>query len=493
MEIEKLDIAGAVASGIGSLNLLLGRNGAGKSRFLRKLDQGLSKDEQFNVRYVSPERAGVFKRNGSVITNMENSDSWLREVRRKNQAENFKAASAQLLRDVETAYLRRLQDTPEIRLDPSKNFYTDRLERVNRLLPNIRIEQEKSDFVFKTLTGELVLPDQISSGESESVSLATEIMFFFETLDNSKFNVLLLDEPDVHLHPDLQARLIHFLIQQIEELSEAERSHVTVLIATHSTPLISAAATSDFVKIGTKNFDDDFVEFRQLDENVKKVAPFFGHPLSLSLSNDIMLILEGEDDERVWQQASRSSNSKINVFPVLAQSVDAQGDMEQFCEKLLSAIYDNPVAYSIRDGDGVTEDLNPVGSVVRFRLQCYAIENALATDECLALIGLTWGKFQQRAENWIQKNDKHRDVDLIKMLISSDDRLRHQKIKKIRQLICSIAGSNKPWEVVLGQSIAALSAQTIINSGPHLSAYLGNALVKTIIISPSHIGAEISN
>lgn len=485
MEKNELSVPGAMALGIGSINLLLGRNGAGKSRFLRKLDEGLSGDNHFSIRYVSPERAGVFRRNGSVITNMEQSGDWLRQVRRKNQADNFKAASAQLLRDVETVYLRRLQDTPAIRLDPSKNFYIDRLGRINGLIPNIRIEQEKSDFVFRTLSGEVVAPDQISSGESESVALATEIMYFFDTIDPAKFNVLLLDEPDVHLHPDLQARLMHFLIRQIDELTEVDRQRVAVLIATHSTPLISAASASSLAKVGTKCFDNDVVEFRLLDENVKKVGPFFGHPLSLSLSDDVILILEGEDDERVWQQASRSSRSRIKVFPVLAQSVDVQGHMEHFCERLLSAVYDDPRAFSVRDGDGIEGKLDSIGSVVRFRLQCYAIENALVTDECLAVLGVTWNEFREKALAWVERNSDHRDKELICDLVQCENRMRHKKIKSIRQLICGIAESNKPWETVVGQSIAALRMEDLVENGNRLSAYLGVPLVQTIVCPPA--------
>jgi len=487
---NELRVAGAIATEIGNINILLGRNGAGKSRFLRKLDEAFTNDENVNARYISPERAGVFQRDGSVLTQMERNVTWLSQVRRKNQADNFKAASAHLLREVETAYLRRLQDTPEIRFDPSKDFRTDRLERINSLIPNIIIEQEGSNFVFRSLSGELIAPDQISSGESESVSLAAEIMYFFETLDFNKFNLLLLDEPDVHLHPDLQARLVYFLIQHLEDLSEDNRNSVAILIATHSTPLVSVFASSDIARIGTKKFEDDLVQFKLVDENIKKAAPFFGHPLSLTLSNDVMLILEGEDDERVWQQASRSSNCRINVFPVLAQSVDVQGDMERFCETLLTAIYDHPIAYSIRDGDGVIEELEPIGPVIRFRLRCYAIENALVSDECLALLGCTWAEFQQLANAWLTQNSEHRDAELMRQLIQSDDRLRHQKIKKIRQLICGIAGSNKPWEVLIGQSIAQLRAEHIVDEGFHLVSFLGVELVNTIVAPPTDTDSD---
>lgn len=484
MDRNELRVEGAIATDIGNINILLGRNGVGKSVFLRKLDQVFTKDEEVNVRYISPERAGIFQRNGNILTNMEQDDTWLGTSRRKNQAGNFKQASANLLREAEMAYLRRLESTPDIRLDLSKDFRTDRLERINSLIPNIRIELEGSNFVFKSLSGESIPPNEISSGESESVSLASEIMYFFETLDLKKFNLLLLDEPDVHLHPDLQARLVYFIIHHLEELTVVERNSVAILIATHSTPLVSAFSSNDIVRIGTKKFEDDLVQFNSIQENIKKAAPFFGHPLSLSLSNDVMLILEGEDDERVWQQACRTSNCRINVFPVIAQSVDVQGEMERFCETMLTAIYDDPIAYSIRDGDGKTTELEAIGSVIRFRLHCYAIENALVSDECLSSLGCTWEEFKKLANTWLKENSKHRDVELIRQLIGSDDRLRHKKIKKIRQLICGIAGSNKPWEVLVGQSIAKLRAEHIADEGFGLSSFLGSGLVRTIVDPP---------
>lgn len=173
------------------------------------------------------ERAGVFQRDGNIMNNMERNPQWLRGTRRKNQADNFKSASANLLRDIETSYLRKLQDSPEIRQDPSRNFRIDRLDKINRLLANLSLTQEGSDFVFRNSTGELVQPDQISSGESEAVSLAAELMHFFENANPTKFNILLLDEPDVHLHPDLQARLAKFLIALVEELDRRANKKVT--------------------------------------------------------------------------------------------------------------------------------------------------------------------------------------------------------------------------------------------------------------------------
>lgn len=285
MKVSELSGQTARLSGLNNINILVGRNGAGKSRFFRDIDEMASRSTQlFYVRYVSPERAGSFKRDGNVLTNMSNDPEWLRHTRAVNQASDFKAASAMLFREAETLYLRRLARTPEIRLDPTRNFETDRLSKVNQLLTNISLEMGNADFEFRSLlNGETIAPQQISSGESEAVALAAEILYFFDTIDPAKFNVLLLDEPDVHLHPDLQARLGKLIISMLDEFKDHADS-IAVCISTHSSPLVCSLAASPYVSIGTKSFAVDIVELKPASAELRKIAPFLGHPLSLSLS-----------------------------------------------------------------------------------------------------------------------------------------------------------------------------------------------------------------
>jgi AAA ATPase-like protein len=481
MKNSTLEFRNVKANGLKRINILLGRNGSGKSRFLREIDQYASKSEDYFIRYISPERAGVFKRDGSVMTNMESSTNWLSDVRRMNQAQNFKAASANLLREVETAYLRKMQDDPKIRFDQTKNFRRERLESINGLLANLTICQEGSNFVFRNNDSKEIQPDQLSSGESESVALAVEIMYFFDNIKKDKKNILLLDEPDVHLHPDLQSRLAYFLINLVDGLDKKSKDDFLVILATHSTPFICALSQSDATAIGTKDFDLNEVSFVEISNQVKNIAPFFGHPLSLALSHDIMLILEGEDDERVWQQAARTSQGRIKLFPVVANSVAQQTQLEKFTADLLNSLYDEPRAYSLRDGDGIPEHLNPVGSVVRFRLQCYAIENLLLTDQALQKLGQTWKSFRTLAVTWLVTNEDHKDSDTIRELIDSPDRLRNTKIKSIRQLICAISNSRKPWEVIVGQAIGSLNVFDLPQGANDLPAFIGLKATRTLL------------
>ena len=81
MKISELKGQTAHLAGLNNINVIMGRNGAGKSRFLRDLEAVMSQNGPlFYVRYVSPERAGTFKRDGNVLTNMsdKHTATWYR-------------------------------------------------------------------------------------------------------------------------------------------------------------------------------------------------------------------------------------------------------------------------------------------------------------------------------------------------------------------------------------------------------------------------------
>lgn len=171
---------GCRITNIDTLNIVIGRNGAGKSRFLRSINEYLYNINDYNVRYVSPERAGTFKRERHILMQMENDPHFVYNNHNKNQASNYKSVSANLFRDLEIAYLRKMQNDPNLRADVSKTFTSDRVSKINSLFNNTYMKEVSSSFEFYTLSDDLKLePDQISSGESEAVSLCSEIMYFF--------------------------------------------------------------------------------------------------------------------------------------------------------------------------------------------------------------------------------------------------------------------------------------------------------------------------
>jgi hypothetical protein len=150
---------------------------------------------------------------------------------------------------------------------------------------------------------------------------------------------------------------------------------------------------------------------------------------------------------------------------------------------MLTAIYDDPIGYSIRDGDGKTEALTHSGPVKRYRLKCYSIENALLTDECLTTFEqASWATFCDEAGVWLANNPGRRGAPEISALIQSEDRWRHKKIKDLRLTICDILGSKKPWEVHVGQALGLLFLEpnTIQRGATSLVEYMGIELLTAL-------------
>lgn len=467
-------------SNIDTINVIIGRNGAGKSIFLRSIYNYLYNDDNYNVRYVSPERAGTFKREGYIITQMESDPHYLFNNNNKNQVGDFKSISANLFRELEIAYLRKVQSDHELRSDLGKNFSTKRVSKVNSLFNNIYIKESGSGFEFFSLSDDSkISPDNISSGESEVISLCTEIMYLFDTIDFSKINILIIDEPDVHLHPDLQCRLTRLLTSMIEEYHHL-KNIFHIIISTHSSAMVSSLIDCEYCSVGTKNFNSELVVLGKFSNAIKRLGPLMGHSLSLYLSNDLPLILEGDDDDRVWQQVCRTSQGKIRLFPVVASSVSVQTNLEHSCNELMSALYDSPKAISIRDGDGIDrESLEDIGIVKRFSLNCYEIENLLVTDECLRSMGHDWNAFTDKASIYISQMEDGKQKELLSKLIESDDRLQNIKIKSIRNLVLAVCDVSKPWEVVVGQTISSILCDDEYKSGMMLD-FIGKNFLKEV-------------
>jgi hypothetical protein len=68
---------------------------------------------------------------------------------------------------------------------------------------------------------------------------------------DKELNVLLLDEPDAHLHPTLQGHLIHKLGQLARE------NHKQVLLATHSTTILSETKVEQVFRMEDRNYLTD--------------------------------------------------------------------------------------------------------------------------------------------------------------------------------------------------------------------------------------------
>ena len=451
-----LEVGGYRLENLDRINILLGRNGSGKSTLLRAIDSG-STPAFYVKKYISPERTGNLTYNPNTESNIQGDVNWLKAVRRSNQVPGFKEQSFAQYARLEMMVLRRIET--EKRQDASYTFVSY-IDRINALLDQVKIERDtakRSGFSFQSKRTGLAHPvEHLSSGESELVALAIESLSFEFDVTPGKSALLLMDEPDVHLHPDLQVKLMTMIADM------AEAHDFQVLVATHSTALLGAVGDRPGVRVCFQVPGSMSLSFSAVSETHRKVLPMFGaHPLSRVFNESPIFIVEGDDECRIWQQVVRSSQGKVRIHPCECGGKGNMNDFESLTETIMTAVYDKATAFSLRDGDGIPDEIGDTKLVTRFRLKCFAAESLLLTDDVLASNGTTWDDVQGRMTNWLDTHTTHLLWSTMKAFRDGGYLRMEADLKPLRNIIVYLLGTNKPWEVLVGQQIAALSSANI--------------------------------
>ena len=472
------NISGYTLKNLNKINIVLGKNGCGKSTMLRLVEQGLAGQPQTygKTKYITPERGGSLIYEAGIEQALTNDINWLSGQRRGNQSSNFRQQSVAQYKKLEILVLREIENGRRDDKDYTFNLYVN---KINSLLDNIEIKRHDAAFkIYRKGTTSEFNANTISSGESELISLGIECLIFSRECISDKENILFLDEPDVHLHPDLQVRLMHFLKDLVSE------SNFKVLIATHSTAILGALESYNDTNLAFLTFDQKEADFKTISEVYRKVLPVFGaHPLSNIFNKAPILLVEGEDDERIWQQAVRSSNGKIKIYPCSVDSVSNMNDFEQEAQKIIQTVYDNAKGYSLRDKDDSTDEICDLLPIVRMKLCCRNAENLLLVDEVLNTLNITWDQMKERIETWLGANAQHSHFSIMDGFKNGGHDRKNYDIKEIRNDLMGIIGSAKPWEVAVGQTIAGLSwnDSTNFDEDGKMLSYLGKKVSENLI------------
>lgn len=441
MDLE--NIADFSLLGLTHVNVLLGKNGCGKSFLLKLTEQQIrNRPDMGQVRYISPERGGVLSYEPGIDQQIGNNPNWLVNSRRQNQTSNFRQQSASLFRRLELLFLRKFEKEHSLVGYVPQSFDLV-IDQLNTLLDRVKLERhdQKGFEILDRASENPANPGEISSGEAELISLGIEFLAFAREATPDQNNILLVDEPDVHLHPDLQDRLARFVIENFAD------TPVTLILATHSTALLAGLSEGGDTSVAFMRRDETDIRFKPVTDVDRAILPIFGaHPLSNVFNKVPILLVEGEDDERIWQQAVRSSQGGINIYPCVAGNVDNLAEYENEVSNVIQAVYDDAQGFSLRDRDLEEEQIEDIGPVVRMRLSCRAAENLMLSDDALNMAGTNWPKFKRSLQQWIFSNAKHQYYAETNAFVNGNFDRKNHDLKAIRNILIGLI-SNKPWEV----------------------------------------------
>ena len=137
------------------------------------------------------------------------------------------------------------------------------------------------------------------SGIKESLRLVLDVEF-------GNLNILLVEEPEIHLHPALETSMMRYL----KRLS----SHCQVFLTTHSTNFLDTAEMQNVYLIS--KVESTQVQKLNIEEAEAKIPKELGIRLSSLFMFDRLVFVEGQSDEdilREWASTLEINFSQANV------------------------------------------------------------------------------------------------------------------------------------------------------------------------------------
>ncbi len=367
-----------------AVTLLFGKNGSGKSLLLRAW-----RDLQIDgSHYVIPERTGNLAFEPRFL--QAQSDA---RLRRDQTARNFLIDYREnILARVQSYFIAR----GATRLNQLIGDPADLERLLSTVLPDFTLELvgANTPYILKRADTLQVVNniDELSSGEAQLFTLALDILTIAAIWDIQKVEkrVLLIDEPDAHIHPDLQARFADFIVQVANKFS------LQVVVATHSTTLLSAMGQFGAGACGVIYFDRTKPAFKSqpFTAALKEIAACLGgHALMGPLFGAPLVLVEGDDDYRIWSQVPRHHITNFSVIPCQGEEIY---NYQTALEKVFTALRENsskPAGFALLDGDKPLPEASsgkPQNHISFIRLNCHEAENLYLSDEVLGQIGITW-------------------------------------------------------------------------------------------------------
>ncbi len=371
---------------LSEVTVLFGKNGSGKSVLLRAWRD----KSEANVHYVTPERTGAMDLQPQYMRE-ELTPSSRRTASSRNYLPEYRR---RIIGRIQSYFLTRgdYRETGSAPVSPQEieSF-------INNLATDFLVELVASGnppYNILRIEGETKISnvDQLSSGEAQLITIALDMLTIaaiWEIQDQSQ-RVLLIDEPDAHIHPDLQVRLSDFIFRIME------RFNLQVAIATHSTSLLAALG-----QFGGPRTSAIYVSRKQKQYQAQRFSDIHkvlsaclgGHVLMGPLFGAPILLVEGDDDYRIWSQIPRHHVTNFSVIPSNGEEIKRY---QKALESIFASLRDtneHPCGYALLDGDKTLPTPNPQNPQqhVRFvQLACLEAENLYLADEVLAVMDTDW-------------------------------------------------------------------------------------------------------
>lgn len=259
-------------------------------------------------------------------------------------------------------------------LQKYKEIFTSILP--NKILLDIN-PASPGEFRFSDQSGQPLPFGALSSGEQEVIKVLFDV-----ARKDIRHSVIIVDEPELHLHPTLTFKLIETLKSIGDHTNQ-------FIFLTHSPDLISTYySTGDVYFIQKDNGGNQAHRLSDLDHEHKEIASLVGQNLGMFAIGKKLVFVEGEKssiDRLSYQKIAQTIDPEIRVLP--AGSVLNILTLNNIEEQIRKAIFGIDL-YMVRDRDGLSDEQVSVLEK-NGRIKCLKrrhIENYFLDDEVLFMV-----------------------------------------------------------------------------------------------------------
>ena len=325
----------------GPFSVILGPNGSGKTHLLRGLKSSFnSAAAGKKIRFLSAGRMGLMEQFRSDYDGHRGSNPLYDQATYGSKADTIRRHQVETLQGDFQTLSQRIDIQIKVQERLRKLFRRDLI--IEWDAGNLKILFNRSD--------ETSAP--YSSGREASGLM--HLVGLLSALYDDEVGVLLIDEPEVSLHPQLQA----FLLQEILDVAgqpSADTNKKIVVIATHSTEMIRLRSVEDLpffifcndLRTDPIQIPPDAPELK--NKKIMNLVASLGQLHRLSLFSTRPLLVEGASDSIICQALAR----KLQMFPEAAGSqllpVEGKGNLT-IVAKLLRLMGKSPTSLADLDG-----------------------------------------------------------------------------------------------------------------------------------------------
>lgn len=260
---------------------------------------------------------------------------------------------------------------------------------------------EKRDFtieapidfnIYKKSTEQIIPFNDLSSGEKVIIGLILKLFtseYYNEQLTFPE--LLILDEPDAHLHPEMSKLLLDVL-----EDTFVNKYGIKVLISTHSPSTIALASENQIYQL-KNGVDSSLVKISK--DDALKILTSFIPTLSIDYKNHKQIFVESPTD-RFYYQTVFDTLNQIKNYPFKLYFI-ANGYGKGNCQQVKDTVEairnsDNNTCFGVIDWDLVNPSSDYI--IVHGENSRYNIENYVYDPAYLMILFLEMNAMNVRTE-----------------------------------------------------------------------------------------------